>query len=286
MPRFRRKRWVSFVKKVQTVANKQLGLKQLIFNHVYQKASDYNSQDGGSIQLYSADGDTSNDRQSADMGNIFREIFGDSVFNNSYNSTDADLTKVIRFESASLDVTFQNVGANNTIVDVYRFVCRRDVPHLGDSSNNDPWGIFIQSLIKTGIPEDPDSLNNLGDHKLTYDALGVTPFNSSRFCQMFKILQKRSYVIEPDKTVMINFRLPKGKTVASNPLRNLICKRGLTEGFLYIFRGQPLVESDPEPTVYQASTANVVVAQQRRYSFYLPAGSMDQAAYFGTQPPA
>lgn len=275
MPRRRRRRWLSFKKKVDFISDKKHGLKSWI---VTQPETFTATQDTSNMfveELFSIDGDTNH----KDVGDIARAILGDTVFNNEYSvsgSSGINTSKAISFESANMEVTMTNTGANGAIVEVYHFQCRKDARQFATPGYNNPGGYYVVGFNKTSTPSDPDTLNDpdpVVSDPLTFSTVGTTPFQCPLFCSHFQIIKREKFTVPAGSSIQKSLRIPKNRSLNVNNLRSLNCKRGWTEGFLFQFQGLP---GSVTGTAVKALATTVNVLTVKRYSYYLRAGGFDE----------
>lgn len=275
MPRRRRRRWLSFKKKVDYISDKKHGLKSWL---VTQPETFSSAQDKSNFfveELFSIDGDGNH----KDVGDIARAILGNAVFDNQYSvfgSSGTPTSKIISFESANMEVTVANTGSNGAIVEVYSFRCRKDARQFSTVGYNNPGGYYVVGFNKMDEPTDPDTLNEPDpgvSEPLTFDTVGTTPFQCPMFCSHFQIMKREKFTIPAGGSIQKSLRLPKNRALNINTLRSLNCKRGWTEGFMFQFQGLPGTVSE---TAIKALPTTLNVYTVKRYSYYLRAGGFDE----------
>lgn len=179
MPRRKRRAWKKFSKKVNAVINKSQGLKKHLYEHVSQDSATIGSTYYGSAMLYTPDARVVD--LNADMGTFFREIFPAGVFDNITNFGAADAQKVIRFESAQLEVTWRNIGVNPLIIDLYYVRCRKDYGLTNVDFLNNPQGMYVLGFDKQGKVVDVEQNTTPFNAGQTATQFGTTPFQSPLF---------------------------------------------------------------------------------------------------------
>jgi len=276
MPRRKRKRWTSFKKKVDYIADKRLGLKKWVINDVQRVQSLADTTNYFSTELYSIDGVTGH----KDVGDIARATMDPTIFDDLQNSTLSTLTntsKLITFESANIEVSITNNATTSVILECYHFKCRKDGRQFSNGALNNPGGYYEMGFLKQGVPTDPDTGEQpdpSNSDPLTVFTVGSTPFQSPFFCSHFQIVRREKFTVPAQGTIQKSLRIPMNKTVNISTLRSLNIKRGWTEGFLWQMQGAPGYASS---VVRQATISDVVVASVKRYSYYLRAGGFDQS---------
>lgn len=273
MPRRKRRAWKKFTKKVNAVVNKQLGLKKHLFSHVTRDSAPTGSTYYGNAMLYTPDARVND--LSADMGTFFREMFPAAVFDNMNVFGVADAQKVIRFESAQLEVTWRNVGSNPVIIDLYYVKCRRDFGLTSSDVLNNINGIFVLGFQKQGLVEDLEDNSTPFSTGQLATQYGTTPFQSPLFCQHYKIYSKRKITIAPGNTVSKTLKDPKNRYINSGEQRASICKRNQTHGYFWQFYGVPGLGED---LPVHCTSADIITSVTKKYAYYLPVSGKDQAS--------
>lgn len=273
MPKRRRRRWKKFVKRVNAVVNRNQGLKKLLFQDIQRLTTPVNQCNYHSAMLYTPDARVND--LSADIGTIFRNILGDVNYNDINTvTTQGDVDKKIRFESANMDVSWRNVGSNPVIIDLYYVRARKTFGLLSADTFNNAQGIYANGFIKQGLIIDEEDGTSVGTNKSFGIDIGTTPFQSSLFCQTYKVLSKKRITIAPGNTVTMTLKDSRNKVVNAVETRARICMRGLTHGYFFQTYGVPGIDGVP----VQATTSDIVFTCQKRYAFYLPVSGKDQTA--------
>lgn len=276
MPRGKRRRWKRFVSKVNYVVNRGQGLKKLLYTDIVRLQSISSRSTSFSSMLYTPDARVPD--LHADLGTMFRDILGATTYDNINTANiNNDADKKVRFESASLDLTWRNVGSHAAIIDLYYVRARKTFGLTGVDGDNNCHGIYKLGFTKQGLIIDEEDQTNIGTAKQEADFMGTTPFQSSLFCQTYKILRKKRITIAPGNTVSMTLKDPRNKVINATDTRARICMRGLTHGYFFQTYGVPGLEgtfSTPTP----ALPTDVVFTQQKRYAFYLPVTGKDQTS--------
>lgn len=274
MPKRRRRNWKRFVKKVSSVVNRQQGLKKLMYTDIQRIQAVDNACSYHSAMLYTPDARVGD--LSADMGTIFRNILGSVAYDNINDVTIAgDVDKKIRFESGNMDVSWRNVGAAPVIVDLYYVKARKTFGLTGSDALNNTQGIYALGFVKQGQIIDEEDGNTVGSAKSFPIEVGTTPFQSSLFCQTYKVLSKKRITIAPGNTVSMTLKDAKNRLVNATETRARICMRGLTHGYFFQTYGVPGLSG---ATPVQALASDIIFTVQKRYAFYLPVSGKDQTA--------
>ena len=117
MPRKQRKRWVKFTKKVHQVANKDLGVRTVLFNDRIDLAYEItpNKQVYGAVHLYGGNGVNAE----APTG-VLREIGARDLRQIFVNDGQIDEDSIVQFRNGIVDITMTNVDGQTLEVDVYK----------------------------------------------------------------------------------------------------------------------------------------------------------------------
>lgn len=245
MPRYKKRRWRSFVKKVHAASEKSLGTRTVVFNdklissglNILSNATQVVQE----LALYPFQCSRAHEK---DINKILN------------NDNSVSTTGKFLFQSGVLDLTFQNTSFKNEAnpssrgdphveVDVYEIVAGREFDSL-------PVGSGLTEIFINADGDTP--LINAGSSISIADR-GVTPFDLPSALSEFrvKILKKTKYTLSPLQSVTYQMRDPR-RHVIDKQLQNMQSanKRGLTR-FLFILT-KPLpnsVPSDTAPDVYQ-----------------------------------
>lgn len=254
MPRRKRRQWRKFVKKVEGAAEKNLGLRTVLFNDIVSCFPTIGAQDWCFMTMYGRGGGVSAQE------NGLKDLF-------EINAQDPEIqpsTKV-HFKSAVMDVTMLNkfVGEPNTNVpimevDVYELIFNNteiNYPTLNDA--------LTQAVNDTpGIGSGPT---------ITLQTRGATPFHLGQFIRLakFKILSKRKYLIGTGQAATMQIRLPKNHWVMGRDMADEDVDfnyKGLTRGYLFIAKNVDGLQNQNELIVratrtYTYKTEGIVVNQ-------------------------
>ena len=274
MPRRKRRAWKKFSKKVNAVINKSQGLKKHLYSYVYTNVNLINQTYPSSAMLYTPDARVAD--LNADMGQFFREILGATLFDTITNFGAADAQKVIRFESAQLEVTWRNTSENPVIIDLYYVRCRKDYGLTNIDVYNNPEGIFALGFDKQGLVRDVENNVQVFNAGQSASMFGTTPFQSPLFCQHYKILSKRKITIAPGNTVSKTLKDPRNRYINSGEQRARICKRNQTHGYFWQFYGVPGFDGENNPV--HCLPTELVTSITKKYAYYLPVSGKDQAS--------
>lgn len=197
MPKYKKRPWAKFVKKVKAVQLSSLGKRTFVLNDTDTLANVANQQTWNLHLLYGKNGDTTGTSSYgiADLRRVTDSFAGTSLAttNNNYK---------IQFHSAILDITIQNSDATAIVeCDVYHVKFWKSPPDLRPSSS-------------VGKAENATSTGTLGS-SLELTDRGVTPFDLPMFLSNTgcKILKKTKYFIAPTDCVTYQIRDARNRTI-------------------------------------------------------------------------
>jgi len=116
MPKYKKRKWISFVKKVNAVTEKQYATQTVLFNQNTSKTNTAGNQDYMSCWLYGRNGDVGaagSEPGITDLATIF-------------NTVATQATERLIFKSAVLDLTITNNASVTCEVDIYHVRLRKD----------------------------------------------------------------------------------------------------------------------------------------------------------------
>lgn len=228
MPYAKKKRWISFKRKVDHVLNNAHGIKTVLFN------------DQGNISSVEPDGQLAIFGCLYGCGNGLDT--GDEVGFGDLGKLDdlglyPDASKV-RFTSAVFDMTVTNSSTRVMEIDVYEYTVGKRV-----TSGNSLRDTFLipTATIGTGTA-------------LTIQTRGVTPFDMTHAIQKegLKIQSKRKYYTSPGNAFNYQIRDPKDREFMwSDANRSGWSKSYMSRGVIII--GKLIPGGDPEEETLQMS---------------------------------
>lgn len=253
MPYKKRRKWVSHVKKVQAVMNKDQGTKTVVFNTTLGSGII-----GPGLQqyqfhsLYGCSGTTSSEIGSADLSKIF---------------TNATLTgntsQKLTFKSGVMDMTITNNGTAKLEVDVYH------LSYWGESDEPSMNAAVVSAATNTALPN-----VNGGAYftEINLGKRGVTLFDLPNFMRIAKcsVQKKVKYFIEGGDGVTYQIRDPRNRIISEKSVLTSdpqFAIPRITQGICIVFK----------PTDYNLwESADLQTAVTRKYSFC--DGSNDDAS--------
>lgn len=155
-----------------------------------------------------------------------------TAFRVAYENATGTITdfrnKKVLIKSMCLDIHIVNNGSNGLEFDVYQVIMRKD---WSASSRIDVMftGSFDEQATATGYTR-------------VVSTPGVTPFQSSNFCEHFKILSKRSILLGAGQATSLQLRISKARMFDGKVLeRNTAGIPRYTKGYLFVVKGVPTV---------------------------------------------
>lgn len=229
MPKYKKKRWIRFVKKVNAVADKELGLRTVLFNDQIRQTNVTNTQSTLTLALYSI--------RNASIGYL-DDMQQLGAFENEGDPTAAagdtiSINSKIMFQSAVMDITIRNttdrlktIDPGNPLLNTYEAapdaaieldiyeVIQREV--ASDSAN------LFTNLTSAFNSYDDKEIGGAGTG-IEIQNRGATPFEFG--AQMgrhkIKILKKTKFFIPNGQTITWQVRDPKRRTIHYGDLRRI-----------------------------------------------------------------
>ncbi len=239
MPRRKRTRWSSFVKKVHAASERDLGSKTMLFNDQEQitvtGAAATASQSVGFLALYPV--------TSGDVGAQpqFRDLKRIAEVDNAMPNTGKFL-----FKSGVLDITVRNsssetVALANVAVemDIYELTFSKSFETL--PGNKTPFDVFSEGFSDTPAI-------NAGLVQIAITSRGATPWDCPQGLGQWgcKIHKKTKYFLGPNQTMTYQVRDPKRHVFDKQSLLDStsVNRRGVTKHIMFITKLVPGTISD------------------------------------------
>jgi len=197
---------------------------------------------------YSTGTSTSGSNTQAVFSFSLMGINGSTLINNDINQINLNLNTTndrdhkFQVKSAFLDMTIAAEADNESVsyLDLYYVVCRRSIP-------NDE-AISISDDFEQGM------LNQSGS-TLQSTVYGVTPFQSSKFCQNWLITRVQRVQLSPGQVISGYQMYGKLRTFNSSNLSDEnFALRGVTRGILAIHCGGPGIGGVPTSSTITFNT--------------------------------
>lgn len=245
MPPYKRRRWVSFVKKTRAVELAQQPLQ--VYQALLKSSKTVTLGEQWTEGVLLKDNNMPNQ---ADLVNMFKDAYGGGGLPTDYDS------RRLYLKSCTLDLQIKNIGTEQCIIDVYHIKARKSYQSsAGGTSNslNDIWNDCFGDSTAVGAVSAANA--------------ALTPFDVPSFCKYFLVKSKREYIISPDQVVTMQLRDPRNLMLQGR-LLNLGRFGTLAEGYLMQIRGVP------EDTLAASGLTSAVVAwsAQTTYHYAVPPG--------------
>lgn len=292
MPRRRRRRWQKFSKKVKWIINKTIAPCSLLRNVVFDRAAALNKQVLGvasSLSGYGTASDLSDDQITILKDAAQRALSDPAKY---YQQS-------VKISSIVLDVTFENNAffpqgdpavevLTDMEVDVYELQCVKNV-YIQDASqtNRDLYDFIVNCTSQQPRPSTDDVGITFIGNPLTSEDIGWTPFQSSKFCQYFKVLKKTKKYMSPGGYFTYQLRNASERVISgynydvatdtggtSTTVQPLMTRH--TKLLLFICKGQPTTNaegtsfwSQPRYTMGQTKTINYRILEKNAPTAYI-----------------
>ncbi|WP_445772244.1 hypothetical protein [Rheinheimera sp.] len=281
MPYRKKRRWRRFVRKINYIAEKELGTRTVVFNRTVTKAnSSADQQLNFTVALY---GNKSTLSDMNDINNI-------SALENSSDPTAAegistdDTTKLF-FQSGIFDMTIRNSSEVNlntlaepvweeapkaTLeVDIYEIICSR----LFKNSESDLYACFNMAMGDT-----KDIANATAGIQI--QGRGCTPWDLPHALSYYgmKILKKTKYRISQGNTITYQMRDPRRHVTSIGYAKDAlgVNRPGWTKFLFIIAKLIPGITQGPDTDEYRSK---IDVGITRKYSYKLEGANMTRDSY-------
>lgn len=273
MPKYKRKRWVRFVKKVNAVADKDLGLRTVLFNDQMTQTNTSTKQSTLTLALYSV--------RNASIGYLDDlKVIGGLENEGNSTATAGDTISAnskMMFQSAVMDITIRNTTDRLTQIDpnpllnkyeaapdaaieldIYE-VYQRNI--ASDSSE-----VFASLTAAFNAYDDKD-IGGTGVG-IGIDDRGASPFEfgAQMGRQGIKILKKTKFFIPNGQTITWQVRDPKRRSITYGELTRTESynKPGWTKQFYLIYK---LVPGITQGTAVGDCRLRLAIGCTRKYSY-------------------
>lgn len=253
MPRFKRKRWVSFVRKVAAARATTAGLRTAAREHSFSVTTSGMRQNFSFLSMYSMGGGTATG--SAAFPAAGHDYNSDMIA--IFQNEDTNIYgKKYMFQSCHMAADFSNNSPTQAVVvRIYSLVARRD------KSTGGILGLNPRNVFETGYTQ-MDVAGGVLATRIDPWHMYATPFNNSIFCSSYKITQVKRLQIEPNETHNFEYRDPKNHVIQGADAMNYGAKRGVTKYWFFTVQGSPGIDG-------LVPTATVDVYVRRSYNYYM-----------------
>lgn len=284
-PLFKRRRWGRFVKKVQAVAERDLGTRTVVFN----KAIAYtNTTDGaqivGAAYLYGQRGLASDAAQ-----DLF--LLG-GLENTGAPTSAAGITTwgstKLMFQSAVLDLTLRNastfIAAGPITVPASEAKMELDIYELSVSRATEETGATYTS-IQALLADNNSEITPIGGvgTELVYNMRGATPWDTTYSLARWgiRIWKKTKFFINNQDTITYQIRDPRRHTLTRDDCVNQdgFNRKGWTRILLFIGKLVPGLQVGSALNTYQE---RIEIGLTRKYMYKVEGANDDRASYITT----
>lgn len=257
MPYRKKKKWVSFKRKVNYIINKSVGTNTIVRNSSFTIGSDDSNQSYLAVHLY---GMTAQEEDGGEVPLVHTQRHADlgrkDILDIFTTEGDGESSK-IRFSSGVLDLTYMNKTTTTPIeVDIYDIVYTKKVDYYSFTS----MVLNAQNLTST-----------IGTSTaLTMNQRGVTPFDLPMLSSMgIKILRKMKYLLGTHQAATYQVRNPKERTIIGESTGDEYVLPGFTRTCLIIAK----------PVDTSVTSWSMSVGATRKYSYHRIAMNVTKDGY-------
>lgn len=269
MPRYKRRRWVRFMKKVAAVQLKQAGLKTVVFNSRSTVSTAPGFQNVFCLGLYGVNG-------TVDGGNGFRVHGWNDIYRIFKNDPDivqsgavpgnVPVSGKLQFGSGVLDFTLRNLDPGiEAEVDIYYGYFYKDDDAAQAKADTNPirrYEFATADVIRAG-----NSATNISERGNT---LFDKPAGISE-CG-YHVTKKVKMLLAPGQSTFIQHRDPKNHMIDWTNVKDVgYAKRKLTFGIWIVFK--------PSVTASDDAVSTLSVGVTRKYSYAIVEDNVDRIAY-------
>jgi len=248
MPPGRRKAWVKFSRKVQTVAEKQVAPQFTVIRRSGTQTAPISAQAGTGIFTVLGGGSASQNND--DLQDLF---FAAQAMGGTAGFIGGVPLAAIRLHISGwyAQCVLSNVLTTACNVDCYYWRCKKDVDKTVYPD--------LDQIMTTGF-------NNLAQHgsgsvasptKLSIDVPGVTPFQNPLFSTCFQVYKKVRLQIKPNESATVELRSSRNYYRKAYFDYNYSFLRGVTEGVYFVNSGNP--SNNAGQNYGQVSTLQIMV---------------------------
>jgi len=248
MPKRRRRRWTSFVKRVRAVELAAQPMQFYGFQRSERTTGGVNVQTVASA-LIGGTTVPNND----ELYQIFQQAYG--------TTSVADAAEnIIYMKSISLDIQLSNVLSTAAIVDVYVLQARKTFNIAQDADAQ-----WSAAMLELASPT--------GGGTVTPGNVSTTLFDAPNFCSYWKILSKKEILLGAGQVTTMQLRNARnkridGKALATNPQ----AIPGYTKCMFFMIRGVP-----ENPALPRTAATDIVWSYQINVKYAIPPGKTSEA---------
>lgn len=251
-----RRKWQSRV--IRTVRNGNVGSVHLVKNSSATLTSTAGVSNAVCYGLNTLNGTASDTFNTCnDMGEFIKEKDLTSWTNFNANSTVEYQESKLWVMHGTMEMTIRNTHAtNDALIEAYYIRGKRPLP----SSWNNPCDTYVRGFYRQGRAQDPDT-GALYDASLTFDMIGVTPFQCAQFSKHYNIYKRQKFRIPPGNEINIVIHQPRMTVYSTGNTYNYATDRRF-HGILFQQQGSP-----DGTTIAQATSVTYLSVRRYRAKF-------------------
>lgn len=270
MPRYKRRQWKSFTNKFTAALLRTQPLQSAVYNDFQLVKSGTLAAPGTAVAhlpaifscaLYCINAAPFTDGGATPTYRYSETADGElrDVFSSAYGGLTALDSQKLMFRTAVMDITIANNGTAN--LDMVFLDCYKVINKYDNNTNT-----LIRTDFQTNLTEQDTS-----GLSLAWPNLAITPFQNPNFCRRWKILSKRTIVIQPNDTVQLQLRDPKNRWI-SGKIMNITTGYypRVGYGYLFIARGSPNATLPTNPLQGSSRPVSLTVTVNKTYQYYKP----------------
>lgn len=262
MPRFRRRRWVRFTRRVKHVIRKQVAPSFSVFTRQQTTPSADGTQ--GVAHIHTMLGMNGANLTTDDGADIMRRV--DTAITGANPGAPVVNQRAI-VTGALLETQITNLGTNTVYIDMYYWRCKRNLP----TTLSNVQALFNFSLGTLGT----DTIQG-GGAPLSEATYGVTPFQGTTFAKYCQIWKKTRVKLSGGGVTQVETRSGRDFVINWDYDVNHSLKANVSQGILFIFYGAANNSSEAAEI---ATGANLHFSTNANYTWRI----LENARKYGDQ---
>lgn len=262
MPRYKKKTWKKFTKKVNAVVAKSQGLKTVVFNDKIDVSSTAGNQQLATLALYGNNG-SADDSQNLGWRDLYRVYKNEPSISKDVGGE--PIQGKLHFQSAAIDITLKNNSPDLEMeCDIYYGYFRKDTVSATKTNLGSQFFAGCYNVDKI----------TAGNAQIDITQRGVTPFDCSGGLSRtaFHIVKKQKMDIQPGKSFFLQHRISSNKVMDWLTIKNYdYAIKGLTFGMMIVFK--------PTVSTSTTATAQFLAGVTRKYSYINLEENQDFSSY-------
>lgn len=247
MPGRLRRRWRSFVRRVNHVALQAQALKTFTRDELDRESWAGNTQAYFGYICGGVDVTGNNE-----LGEAFKDVFG------SASTTITRNRNILYMKSLCMDVQMQNAGNSPIVVDVYTLRCRRS---FGAASR---LAVQFDECFEASTGGPSGSAGSTPD--ITNPSLTV--FQNPQFCQYWQVVKKQELLLGGGNVATFQVRQPTNRRLTGRQLESdAQAIPGYSQALFFMVRGTPETIGEGELATAQLGAGTVNVGIQWTAAF-------------------